>query len=280
MFSQVPCIERYLAISGKARKRGTDARGVDIQLKKGALDLCVLALLSRADNYAYEIASRLAEAIGMGEGTIYPLMRRMQADGLVETYLVEFVGRTFAQILPSDRRGPGKPGGADRGLAQLRRRRPIHPWGGVTHMTRQEFIARLKAGLAGLPLQAQADIVADYETHFTEGAAAGRSEADIAAALGDPERLARELRAEAGLKRWETRAQPRIRGGRRVRGARSGRDRRAGAAADPDRHRQRALCILLPGGGRLLRRRGDLRRQPLRTPRRRAHGRACCSASA
>ena len=62
---------------------------VDIQLKKGALDLCVLALLSRGDGYAYEIASRLATAIDMGEGTIYPLMRRMQADGLVETYLVE-----------------------------------------------------------------------------------------------------------------------------------------------------------------------------------------------
>lgn len=62
---------------------------VDIQLKKGALDLCVLALLSRGDSYAYEIASRLSEAIGMGEGTIYPLMRRMQSDGLVETYLVE-----------------------------------------------------------------------------------------------------------------------------------------------------------------------------------------------
>ena len=62
---------------------------IDIQLKKGALDLCVLALLSRGDSYAYEIASRLAEAIGMGEGTIYPLMRRMQGDGLVETYLVE-----------------------------------------------------------------------------------------------------------------------------------------------------------------------------------------------
>ncbi len=62
---------------------------IDIQLKKGVLDLCVLALLSRGDSYAYEIASRLADAIGMGEGTIYPLMRRMQAEGLVETYLVE-----------------------------------------------------------------------------------------------------------------------------------------------------------------------------------------------
>jgi PadR family transcriptional regulator PadR len=62
---------------------------VQIQLKKGVLELCVLALLSRGDSYAYEIASRLAEGIDMGEGTIYPLMRRMQDDGLVDTYLVE-----------------------------------------------------------------------------------------------------------------------------------------------------------------------------------------------
>jgi PadR family transcriptional regulator PadR len=62
---------------------------IEIQLKKGVLGLCVLALLNRVDRYAYEIASRLSDAIGMGEGTIYPLMRRMQSDGQVETYLVE-----------------------------------------------------------------------------------------------------------------------------------------------------------------------------------------------
>ncbi|HWC64399.1 MAG TPA: PadR family transcriptional regulator [Rhizomicrobium sp.] len=65
------------------------AESIQVQLKKGVLEMCVLALLSGADGYAYEIASRLAEDIGMGEGTIYPLMRRMQADGLVSTYLVE-----------------------------------------------------------------------------------------------------------------------------------------------------------------------------------------------
>ena len=70
-------------------------------------------------------------------------------------------------------------------------------------MTRQAFMARLREGLRGLPAQTQADILADYETHFTDGAAAGRSEEEVAAALGDPDRLARELRAEAGLKRWE-----------------------------------------------------------------------------
>ena len=41
------------------------------------------------------------------------------------------------------------------------------------------------------------------ETHFAEAAAKGRSEAEVAARLGDPVRMARELRAEAGLKRWE-----------------------------------------------------------------------------
>ena len=62
---------------------------LQVQLRKGVLDMCVLALLAQRDGYAYDIASRLAEAIGMGEGTIYPLMRRMQSDGLVTTYLEE-----------------------------------------------------------------------------------------------------------------------------------------------------------------------------------------------
>ena len=39
---------------------------IEIQLKKGVLGLCVLALLSRGDSYAYEIASRLPKALGNG----------------------------------------------------------------------------------------------------------------------------------------------------------------------------------------------------------------------
>ena len=62
---------------------------IEIQLKKGVLGFCVLALLSRSNSYAYEIASKLSTAVDMGEGTIYPLMRRMQSDGLVATYLEE-----------------------------------------------------------------------------------------------------------------------------------------------------------------------------------------------
>src|SRR4051812_17741773 len=67
---------------------GSMTEAIQIQLKKGALELCVLTLLARRESYAYEIASTLAAAVDMGEGTIYPLMRRMQNDGLVDTRLV------------------------------------------------------------------------------------------------------------------------------------------------------------------------------------------------
>ena len=75
-------------------------------------------------------------------------------------------------------------------------------------MTRAEFISRLRTGLVGLPTATAADIVSDYETHFSDGVAAGRSEAEVAAALGDPQRLARELRAEAGAQRWHQEKNP------------------------------------------------------------------------
>ena len=71
------------------RYKGPMSESLQVQLKKGVLEMCVLALLSKGDNYAYEIASQMAEAVGMGEGTIYPLMRRMQNDDLVTTYLQE-----------------------------------------------------------------------------------------------------------------------------------------------------------------------------------------------
>lgn len=75
-------------------------------------------------------------------------------------------------------------------------------------MTKQGFLSRLRAGLKGLPAATADDIVSDYDAHFAEALAAGRSEEEVAQALGDPGRLARELRAEQGLKRWEAEKNP------------------------------------------------------------------------
>ena len=70
-------------------------------------------------------------------------------------------------------------------------------------MTKAEFLDTLRRRLAGLPPTEIDELLGDYARHFDEGLAEGRSEVEIAKALGDPMRLARELRAEMGFRRWE-----------------------------------------------------------------------------
>jgi len=70
-------------------------------------------------------------------------------------------------------------------------------------MTKAEFLDTLQRRLAGLPQAEIDELLGDYARHFEEGLADGRSEIEIAKALGDPMRLARELRAEVGFRRWE-----------------------------------------------------------------------------
>ena len=65
---------------------------MNIQLKKGNLDLCVLALLCQSDMYGYELVNRISEAIKISEGTIYPLLKRIKDEGYVTTYLKESPG--------------------------------------------------------------------------------------------------------------------------------------------------------------------------------------------
>ena len=58
------------------------------ELLRGALDLCLLAVMDEEPAYGYEMTRRLRER-GLefvGEGSIYPLLGRLERDGLVETY--------------------------------------------------------------------------------------------------------------------------------------------------------------------------------------------------
>jgi len=65
---------------------------LDIQFKKGVLELCVLSLLEDQDRYGYELASILSEKVNISSGAIYPVLRRLKTDGLVDTYLEESSG--------------------------------------------------------------------------------------------------------------------------------------------------------------------------------------------
>lgn len=60
-----------------------------IQLKKGILELLVLSSLKEKDMYGYELVEEISKYIDISEGTIYPLLRRINKEGYVNTYLLE-----------------------------------------------------------------------------------------------------------------------------------------------------------------------------------------------
>ena len=62
---------------------------MNIQLKKGVMEIVVLSMLRRKDYYGYELVTEISKYIEMSEGTIYPLLNRFKKDGLVDTYLAE-----------------------------------------------------------------------------------------------------------------------------------------------------------------------------------------------
>lgn len=52
----------------------------------------MLSLLKRRDRYGYEISEYLSRHIDIADGTVYPILRKLKSDGLVDTYLQEESG--------------------------------------------------------------------------------------------------------------------------------------------------------------------------------------------
>jgi len=65
---------------------------MNIQFKKGVLEICVLSVLAQKECYGYELVGEISKRIDISEGTIYPLLRRLKDEGLVTTYLQESGG--------------------------------------------------------------------------------------------------------------------------------------------------------------------------------------------
>ena len=78
----------YLSVHDSDRKRAFTLAGrhnlkggtMQVQLKKGVMDMLVLALLTQQDRYGYEIVSTISEYIEISEGTIYPLFNRLKKE--------------------------------------------------------------------------------------------------------------------------------------------------------------------------------------------------------
>ncbi|MDE5721557.1 MAG: PadR family transcriptional regulator [Clostridia bacterium] len=66
---------------------------MDIQLKKGILDVCVLHAIAGGESYGYKIISDLQGIIEISESTLYPILKRLEAGGFLTTRTAEHNGR-------------------------------------------------------------------------------------------------------------------------------------------------------------------------------------------
>ena len=62
---------------------------MNVQFKKGVLNLCVLVLLDKQDQYGYELVQKISNQIAISEGSVYPLLRRLTKEGYFTTYVKE-----------------------------------------------------------------------------------------------------------------------------------------------------------------------------------------------
>ena len=66
---------------------------MDAQMKKGMVDVCILAVLARGDSYGYQLIKDLEPIMGLSESTLYPVLRRLEAAGCLTVYSVEHNSR-------------------------------------------------------------------------------------------------------------------------------------------------------------------------------------------
>lgn len=66
---------------------------MDAQLKKGVLDACILAAISKQDSYGYQIVKDVSGCVEISESTLYPILKRLEAAEALKTYSVEHNGR-------------------------------------------------------------------------------------------------------------------------------------------------------------------------------------------
>lgn len=66
---------------------------MDVQMKKGLLDICVLFILKKEDTYGYKLTQEITQLLMTSESALYPVLRRLENQGLLETYKAEYSGR-------------------------------------------------------------------------------------------------------------------------------------------------------------------------------------------
>ena len=66
---------------------------MDIQLKRGLLDVCVLAAIKDQDSYGYQIIKDMKPYLDLSESTLYTILKRLEASGMLTVHSAEHGGR-------------------------------------------------------------------------------------------------------------------------------------------------------------------------------------------
>lgn len=201
---------------------------MDTQLKRGVLDVCVLSAIRERDSYGYQIIKDLSPCVRLSESTLYTILKRPEAAGLLTVRSAEHNGRLWTS---------GR--SLWRSTASFLERRRLRT-------NREEFFASLRQRLAGMPPEELADRCAFLGEMIDDRMEEGASESDAVASLGSVEDAAAQILAETPLTHLVK---------ERVRPRRALRDRDARNKGPHRRlHRGRGRDSR-PGGGRRLPRR-------------------------
>ena len=66
---------------------------MDVQLKRGLLEICVLAAIKNEESYGYRIVKDMKPYVEISESTLYPILRRLEASRMLTVSTVEHNGR-------------------------------------------------------------------------------------------------------------------------------------------------------------------------------------------
>ena len=66
---------------------------MDSQLKRGLIEVCVLAAIRKQDSYGYQIIKDISPYLSISESTLYPILKRLESNGNLTVYSIEHNGR-------------------------------------------------------------------------------------------------------------------------------------------------------------------------------------------
>ena len=181
------------------------------QMKKGALDMLVLKLLQHEEKYGYQLISELRDrsngALALKEGTLYPILYRLEDGGLVTSRMSAHVAKEPARKYYAITEA-GRVARDVRDLERIRRTCAVDHGGGA--MNKESYVKAVAKRLTCSKAR-QAEFVRDLESDIAAALSAGETWEQVESRMGDPRQVAQEFNEDlseaeraAGKKRKRT----------------------------------------------------------------------------